>query len=62
MMIYETNLKSDSSDWLNAIPMAPLGFKLDDNSLRVAVGLRLHCLIVRILNKGARLRKSDIDI
>ena len=30
-----------ASDWLNAIPMPTIGLKLDNNSLRVAVGLRL---------------------
>ena len=30
-----------SSDWLHAIPIAPLGLKLDNTSLRIACGLRL---------------------
>ena len=31
----------DSSNWLNAIPVPDLGLKMDDQSLRLAVGLRL---------------------
>ena len=30
-----------ASDWLNCIPIVNLGLKLDNNSLRIAVGLRL---------------------
>ena len=30
-----------ASDWLSAVPVASLGLKLDNSSLRVAVGLRL---------------------
>ena len=30
-----------ASDWLNAIPNPDLGLKLDNNSVRIASGLRL---------------------
>ena len=36
----------ESSNWLNAIPVPDLELKLDDQSLRLAVGLRLGCHIV----------------
>ena len=34
-----------SSDWLNAIPVPALGLKLDNESLRIAIGLRLGTAI-----------------
>ena len=35
-----------SGVWMNAIPSAPLGLNLDNNSLRIAIGLRLGVPLV----------------
>ena len=35
-----------SGDWLNAMPLASIGLKMDDSSVRIAVGLRLGAPIV----------------
>jgi hypothetical protein len=38
---------SGSGDWLNALPLASAGLKMDNATVRIAVGLRLGAPIVR---------------
>ena len=40
------SLKSVASAWLNVLPVPSLGTKLNDKSLRIALGLRLGATIV----------------
>jgi len=35
-----------SGDWLNALPLASVGSKMDNSTVRIAVGLRLGAPIV----------------
>ena len=38
--------RSDSGDWLNAVPLQAVGLKLDNEAVRIAIGLRLGAPLV----------------
>ena len=44
----------ESGAWLHTLPIATMGLLLDDDSLRIAVGLRLYCteIWMTILESG----------
>ena len=39
-----------SGDWLHTLPISACGLHLEDNAIRVAVGLRLGCETVRLMH------------
>jgi hypothetical protein len=41
-----------SGDWLNALPLVSCGLHLSDDAIRVAVGLRLGCVICEVHSCG----------
>ena len=51
-----------SSDWMNALPIKGSELKLDDTSLRIAVGLRLGLQIVTPHNSNTRLEPKVIGV
>lgn len=44
--------KLESGAWLHALPSSHLGTLLDDDSLRVAAGLRLGCAVCSVHLRG----------
>ena len=53
-----------AGDWFSALPVATCGLRLDDESIRVAVGLRLGCVLCtahRVARLWIRERFTDLS-
>ena len=48
MARWKATLDPHSGDWLRALPISAIGLRLDDEAVRVAVGIRLGSILAHL--------------